>query len=377
MLNVISPLVNNYLGARVLALVVGGRALHLGAIFRLRDQRKVWSCLAQHDALPLYAAAIGGVGHYDLGRDAIILAKVMERVDSPITLTQWLRARFADSSHTEIKQWLRRGEISVNGAVTTNGGQQLAPGDRVERLSAPASKAGARPGAHRGGTHRAGAPLPFPVIYEDSAIVVIDKPPQLLTVATESERHRTAYRLLSDHYNRDDKSILIVHRLDRETSGLLLFARTAAAKEHLQEQFRTRTAERRYIAIVEGKVEPAQGRLEHCLAENERHQVFVTRRRGEGKPAVLHYQVRYQTRRYSELEITLETGRRGQIRAQLAAIGHPIVGDTESRVNPLGRLGLHAHYLAVNHPDSGRRMEFRSELPSIFRRFRQSMESAS
>src|SRR5262249_2593592 len=152
--------------------------------------------------------------------------------------------------------------------------------------------------------------------------VVIDKPPHLLTIANAGERHRTAYRLLNDSLAEGSKrAIFIVHRLDRETSGLLVFARDEAAKQNLQEQFRNRQAVRRYTALVEGKMPDIKGTLTHYLQENDQHQVFVSNRAGEGKLAELHYQVLRAGKQYSELEITLETGRHGQIRAQLAAIG--------------------------------------------------------
>jgi 23S rRNA pseudouridine1911/1915/1917 synthase len=207
----------------------------------------------------------------------------------------------------------------------------------------------------------------------DETLVVIDKPTKLLTIATEQERQQTAYRMLSDMLNQQNKQkpIFIVHRLDRETSGLLVFARNPVAKERLQEEFQKRIAVRRYVAIVEGELTNEQGTLRHFLAENSQHKIYVTQKPSEGKEAILHYLVLRRLGRYTELEITLETGRHGQIRAQLAAIGHPIIGDlaSGSRHNPLKRLALHAHYLAIHHPATGRLQEFHSPLPSSFQRF--------
>jgi 23S rRNA pseudouridine1911/1915/1917 synthase len=212
----------------------------------------------------------------------------------------------------------------------------------------------------------------LPIVYQDDAIIVIDKPVNLLTIATENEKHQTAYRILSDALaeRNQEKSIFVVHRLDRETSGLLIFARNLPAKEHLQAQFREQTATRRYIAIVEGRLINERATLTHMLAENSQHQVYVARRANEGKPAILHYQVMRELGGYSQLEITLQTGRRGQIRAQLAAIGHPILGERGSRHNPINRLALHAHYLAVTHPLKETRQEFHSPLPAAFQRLK-------
>lgn len=285
----------------------------------------------------------------------------MKLEEDALTLTQWLRTQFPDSSHKDIKQWLRLGQVSVNGKATTNGGLILRANDRVER-----NKQGAlsvRP-----------APSPIPIIYMDETLVVIDKPTKLLTIATESERQQTAYRLLGDMLSQqtNQKSIFIVHRLDRETSGLLVFARNMAAKERLQDQFQQQRAVRRYIAVVEGELSEERGTLKHFLAENSQHKVYVTTRPGEGKVAILHYITRYHKGRYSELEIMLETGRHGQIRTQLAAIGHPIVGDIAagSQHDPIKRLALHAHYLAIQHPVTGKTQEFHSPLPATFKRFR-------
>jgi 23S rRNA pseudouridine1911/1915/1917 synthase len=279
----------------------------------------------------------------------------MKEVESTTTLTQWLREQYPDCSHKEIKHWLQWGQISVNGQTVTNGGMQLSIGDRVVRQRQQPIK-----------TKTA---LPFQIIYQDGSLVVIDKPPNLLTIANASERYRTAYRLLNDQLaEASEHAIFIVHRLDRDTSGLLVFARDEDAKQNLQAQFRNRQAVRRYTAVVEGKMPVSQGTLTHYLIENEQHQVFVSNRSGEGKLAVLHYRVQRAGRQYSELEITLETGRHSQIRAQLATFGHPIAGDRSARSNPLKRLALHAHYLAIRHPHSNQLQEFQSPIPFAFRK---------
>lgn len=285
----------------------------------------------------------------------------MKLTENSLTLTQWLRMQFPDCSHKDIKQWLRLGQISVNGKTTSNGGMILQVDDRVERHKQSGSLA--RPSTSL-----------LPIIYIDEAIVVINKPTKLLTIATEHEREQTAYRLLGDMLGQQTKQkpIFIVHRLDRETSGLLVFARNLTAKQELQEKFQTRSAVRHYIAIIEGEPPAERATLKHFLTENSQHKVHVAQRPGEGKEAILHYLTRRRLGRYTELEIRLETGRHGQIRTQLAAIGHPIVGDVVagSRHNPLNRLALHAHYLAIHHPVTGQLQEFHSPLPSIFQRLK-------
>ncbi len=274
------------------------------------------------------------------------------------TLRARLHALFPGTSGRTFKQWLERGRVRVNGTVARRGDTAVRPSDRVE-LGAPPP-----------------APIPAPLrlIHEDAELLVIDKPPGLLTIADLSERERTAYRLLRDWMEgRDAGRIFIVHRLDRETSGLLVVARTNKAKEVLQEQFRLRRPERRYVARVEGAVREDSGTLASRLAEDRSLRVRPTRDTRQGREAITRYRVLEREADTTLLELTLETGRRGQIRAQLAALGHPIVGDRAygSRWNPLRRVCLHATRLGFTHPD-GRRVVFESPAPSGFRppRFR-------
>ncbi len=274
------------------------------------------------------------------------------------TLRDRLHTLFPGTSGRRLKQWLELGRVRVNGAVVRRGDVAVARGDRVE-LGAPPP-----------------APIPPPLrlIHEDAEILVIDKPPGLLTIADASERERTAYRLLRDWLEgREAGRIFVVHRLDRETSGLLVFARTHRAKETLQNQFRMRTPERLYVARVEGAVREATGTLTSRLVETRALRVRPSRDTREGREAITRYRVLTRAEDSTLLELTLVTGRRGQIRTQLAELGHPIVGDRAygSRRNPLERVCLHAVRLGFVHPD-GRRVAFESPPPSEFRlpRFR-------
>jgi 23S rRNA pseudouridine1911/1915/1917 synthase len=269
------------------------------------------------------------------------------------TVRARLHALFPGTSGRTLKQWLERGRVRVNGAVVRRGDSAVRPSDRVE-LGAPPP-----------------APIPAPLrlIHEDADLLVIDKAPGLLTIADLSERERTAYRLLRDWMEgRDAGRIFIVHRLDRETSGLLVVARTIKAKNALQEQFRARTPERRYVARVEGAVREESGTLTSRLVEDRSLRVRPTRDPRQGREATTRYRVLERGADTTLLELTLETGRRGQIRAQLAALGHPIVGDRAygSRWDPLRRVCLHATRLGFTHPD-GRRVVFESPPPSGFR----------
>ncbi len=267
-----------------------------------------------------------------------------------MTLRDRLAALHAGASRRRIKEWLEGSRVRVNGAVIRRGDVAVGAGDRVELAAPP--------------------PPPFPallaLIHEDEEILVVDKPAGLLTIATERERQRTAYHLLT-RYAGD--RIFIVHRLDRETSGLLVFAKSPGAKRKLQAQFAARAPERVYVAVVEGGVREAQGALRARLDTDGALRVRATRDPRRGKEALTRYRVLARGRETTLLEVTLVTGRRGQIRAQLADAGHPIVGDATygSRRDPLRRVCLHATRLAFVHP-SGRRMTFDSPVPPTFRR---------
>jgi 23S rRNA pseudouridine1911/1915/1917 synthase len=279
-----------------------------------------------------------------------------------VRLDERLRALFPGASGRTVKHWLERGRVRVGGRVVRRGDVAVAPGDRVD-LGAP----------------RPAFPSRLGLVFEDDQILVVDKPPGLLTIATERERERTVYHLLAEYVGghgaapgparRGAPRLFIVHRLDRETSGLLVFAKTAAAKARLQAQFEARSVERRYVAVVEGAVREASGTLRSRLHESRTLQVRRARDRDAGRLAVTEYRVVRRGAATTLLELSLVTGRRGQIRAQLAELGHPIVGDAAygARHDPVRRVCLHAARLGFAHPD-GRRVAFDSAPPSAFAR---------
>jgi 23S rRNA pseudouridine1911/1915/1917 synthase len=213
-------------------------------------------------------------------------------------------------------------------------------------------------------------PSALRLVYEDEDLLVVDKPAGLLTVATERERERTAYRLLFDYVagragrtsSGTGPRLFIVHRLDRETSGLLVFAKSAAVKRRLQAQFAARTVERGYVAVVEGRVRDEAGVLrDHIVTDATTLRVRMAR---GGREAITEYRVRARQARSTVLELRLRTGRRGQIRAQLAALGHPIVGDRAfgATSDPARRVCLHAAVLGFVDAH-GRARRFTSPAP--------------
>src|SRR5262249_10635923 len=189
------------------------------------------------------------------------------------TLLDALRARYPEASGRSLKQWLERGRVLVNERPVRDGRARLAPGDRV-RLA-------------EGGVRAPVLPAPLRLIHEDDDLLVIEKPAGLLTIATEDERERPAYRRVWAHLaaRRPPRRPFVVHRLDRDTSGLLVFATSPAAKRHLQAQFEARTAERRYVAVVEGRVAADAGTLQSRLVQDQGLRVRPGR---GGQAAITH-----------------------------------------------------------------------------------------
>jgi RluA family pseudouridine synthase len=224
-------------------------------------------------------------------------------------------------------------------------------------------------------THKPSKPNRLPrgieLVYEDRDILVVEKPSGLLTMGTEKEKERTLYWLLTDYirkgYSKSSKRLFIVHRLDREASGLLVFAKTAEAKEYLQGHWDD--AHKKYVAVVHGRLAEKEGTITSYLAENAAFKVYSTPDTAKGKLSRTKYKVLKETRELSLLEIELLTGRKHQIRVHLADSGHPIVGDQKygRQEKPKKRLALHAVSLAFTHPYSKQPMMFESAMPDYFR----------
>lgn len=203
------------------------------------------------------------------------------------------------------------------------------------------------------------------IIHLDDAIIVVDKPAGLLSMGSEREKQRTAHRILNEHLKTRSRSprqqAFIVHRLDRESSGLMLFARSESAQAALQRNWKSIT--KKYLAVVKGVPSKAQGTLTAHLVESK--SLLVHRVDNGGQLAITHYRVLRILDDKSLLELTLETGRKHQIRVQLATVGHPIVGDRRYGADRTKtRLALHSCELKFRHPVSGASMEFRSALPT-------------
>lgn len=207
-------------------------------------------------------------------------------------------------------------------------------------------------------------------LHEDRNIIVVDKPAGLLTISTDREKSRTAYFILTDYVRKgvakSRNRIFIVHRLDRETSGILVFAKNEEAKFRLRSQWQD--TKKKYLAVVHGRCEKRAETITTYLAENQAHGVYETKDARKGKLAHTAYKVLKQTKDFSLLEINLLTGRKHQIRVHLAGIGHPVVGDPRygPERKPHARLALHAQSISFAHPFSGEPLTFTTKVPKYF-----------
>jgi RluA family pseudouridine synthase len=216
-------------------------------------------------------------------------------------------------------------------------------------------------------------PQGLTILYEDQDIIVIDKSAGLLTVRANYEKQNTAHQILTDYIRRGSarstRQVFVVHRLDRDTSGVLVFAKSFKAMENLKQQRRGVT--KRYLAVVHGVLTEKSGIITSYLAENDDYEVSSVKDPEKGKLARTGFKVLKETKRFSLLEIELLTGKKNQIRVHLSENGHPIVNDDkyggENRVG--GRLALHSQQLSFNHPHSGKRMTFEAEVPDYFYTF--------
>jgi 23S rRNA pseudouridine1911/1915/1917 synthase len=253
---------------------------------------------------------------------------------------------------------LERGRVRLNGETCKIPARRVVPGDVVEIFARGDSCVRVRG---------------LQIVFEDKDILLIEKPAGLLTVATPHERERTAYAYLRQYLRERNptQKLFVVHRLDKFASGVLVFAKSEPVQARLKTLFAGHNIQRGYWAIVEGRVQKERGTIRSYLAEDRLKRMHSTGDRRAGKEAVTHYRVLRRFPQLTSLEITLETGRKNQIRVHLAELGHPIVGDQAygSRMNPMGRLGLHAFLLGFKHPVLGTPILHTTKAPPEFSRY--------
>jgi 23S rRNA pseudouridine1911/1915/1917 synthase len=277
-------------------------------------------------------------------------------VAEPAQLMAFLIAQLPHKNRNNIKSLLSNKQVLIDGKVYTQFNHPLQPGQVVTVAANRAPEIS----QYRGLT----------ILHEDQFLIVINKQAGLLSMATNKERDRTAYGILSDYVKKENpkNKMFIIHRLDRETSGVMMFARSEKVQKLMQESWNDTTKQRTYVALVEGTPEPPTGTISSYLRESKALIVYSSQNPDTGQLSVTNYTVVKANEDFALLELELETGRKNQIRVHMQDIGHPIVGDSKygAASNPIGRLGLHAERLAFEHPITGEQLQFSAPIPKSF-----------
>ena len=279
-------------------------------------------------------------------------------VKEPGELLSFLLGVLSGQSGNAIKSQLHHRCVYVNGKCVTQFNHALIPGDDV--------------GMMKGSSARYGLVHPMlQCLYEDDHILVVNKASGLHTVDTTHGGVENVCAILDNYVRRRDpsKRVYVVHRLDRDTSGVLLFAKTREAQNRLIANWNDRVLERIYIAVAEGRLTPEKGTIDSYLYEDENMVVHSTEDPNRGLRAITHYEVLCANDEYSLVRLSLDTGRTNQIRVHLQSLGHPVTGDGKygAERDPLHRLGLHALNLCFHHPITQKIMRFSVPEPSEFR----------
>lgn len=278
-------------------------------------------------------------------------------VEETIDLLPFLLKMITNKSRNSIKSLLTREQVQVDGKVITQHNHPLLPGQTVQIQS---NKESLKRTALTGVT----------ILHEDDDILVINKEAGILSVAANQPEEMTAYRQLTQYVKEENRKnrVFIVHRLDRDTSGVMVYAKTEAVKQTLQNNWKEVVEERKYTALVEGVVSEEEATISSWLTESKSMRVYSNPTDNGGKHAVTHYKKIQGNHHYSLLEVQLETGRKNQIRVHMQEIGHPVVGDKKygATNNPLNRLGLHASTLSFLHPRTGKLVQYTALAPTVF-----------
>jgi 23S rRNA pseudouridine1911/1915/1917 synthase len=279
-------------------------------------------------------------------------------VMEPAELLEFLLSKYSGKSRNKIKSLLTHKQISVDGKTVTQFNHELKPGQEVCIT--------------KGMVHGVVQLHGLKIIHEDQYLIVIDKQAGVLSIATDREKDKTAYSMLSRHVKLENTKnrIFVVHRLDRETSGIMMFAKNQETQELLQKGWQNIISERNYVAVVEGRVEKKEGTIESWLKESKAMTMYSESTPNEGVRSVTHFKVLKQNDQYSLLEVRLDTGRKNQIRIHMLENGHSIIGDKKygGGKSPIKRLGLHAQKLTFKHPVYKKDLSFESPIPRSFLR---------
>lgn len=284
--------------------------------------------------------------------DSILTLNVSE----PMPLMEFLLANLTDHKRTSVKEFLKHNQVAVNGSPVSQFNHKLKPGDQVKINFTR---------EWRVFYHRR-----LKLVYEDDDIIVVNKGYGLLSMGTDKIKDGTAYSILREYVKWSDprNKLFIVHRLDRDTSGLMMFAKNEEAKNTMQHNWNNMVLNRKYLAVVEGTPDQAEGVIKSYLAENAEHEVYSTPDPTLGQLAVTRYKTLASKNGYTMLEVELDTGRKNQIRVHMKEMGHPIAGDRRygAKSSPIHRLALHAQTLRFAHPVTRKEMNFETPVPAGF-----------
>lgn len=277
-------------------------------------------------------------------------------VNEETTLLEFLLTSIKGQSRNAIKGLLAHHLVSVNGAMVSQFDFPLSKEDVVILTNRP--------------IHNQHKKNDLNIVFENDELIVIDKPSGLLTVASDKEKGRTAFRMVSDYLMSKNKKErpYIVHRIDEDTSGILMMVKNPELKEAFQSRWNDLVSDRGYYAIVDGNLKEKRGTIKSYLKLNNLNLMYSSNDKVHGKLSITHYRVLKENEDYSLLDVHIDSGRKNQIRVHMGDLHHNIIGDDKygHPSNPLKRLGLHAYRLTIKHPITNKNLEFESKMPKEF-----------
>ncbi|MBQ5403139.1 MAG: RluA family pseudouridine synthase [Bacteroidales bacterium] len=286
-------------------------------------------------------------------------AEMILRVDKESKLLDFLLEKITDRSKTKVREILKGGRVVANGMATTAFDYPLKKGDEIRIL--PKVKL-----MQQGGISNSN----LDILYEDYDVIVINKKEGLLSVGTVADKENTAYHIVNVHVKKEGRNrhIYVVHRLDRKTSGVMMFAKSMAARDFFRNNWNQVVVERSYYAVVEGTPAYKKDTIKSYLTEDKMLKIHSSFINNGGQYAVTNYEVLSSNGEYSLVKCNLDTGRKNQIRVQMSSIGNPVAGDAkyEAKTNPLKRVCLHAATLQFIHPKTRKLLKFEVPVPSGF-----------
>lgn len=278
------------------------------------------------------------------------------KVSEPSKLLDFLLEKQVRKSRNAIKSLLAHKQIKVNGKLVTQYDYDLAAKDRVSVMKFDQSRKEKRLKGLK-------------IVFEDDDIIIIEKEAGYLSVSTDKEKQRTVYGSLNEYVRKGNKNsrVFVLHRLDREVSGFLIFAKNAELQEIFQKNWDNLVKEYAYTAVVDGRPAEKEGTIISWLTENKNFVMMSSPTDNGGLKSVTHYKVVKTAGRYALLDFNLETRRKNQLRVHMQAAGHPVVGDKKygATNNPIKRIALHVKSLALKHPITGVLLEFKSPIPKV------------